>query len=61
MALYILLGASLPLHLCAACLFVPLIYFRMVSVSLRLSGTNKGINLYHSVGVSLVDTKSLRL
>lgn len=37
MCLYTLLGASLPCSTSVlVCLFVPLIYFRMVSVSLRL-------------------------
>lgn len=60
MPLYKLLGASLQLHHHAASLFVPLIYFRMASVFLRLcQEQTKGINLYHSGGVFLAHVQIL--
>lgn len=58
MSLYTLPGASLLLHLHAVSLFVPLVYFRPVSVFPKtVSGTNKCINLYRSGGVFLVGTE----
>lgn len=57
-SLYTSPGASLLLHLHAVSLFVPLVYFRPVSVFPKtMSGTNKCIILYRSGGVFLVGTK----